>query len=96
VKKLFPRLSFDLDQGVAAKARPGQFEPLNEDLAKIPLSPRFHRDRGHFLRGLTAGCIRWLAKIGVLSWLAGYRYVMAPTMVSMVGTLPAESASKAA
>jgi hypothetical protein len=85
VKKLFPGLHFDLSHGVAAQAQAGEMTPLDEDIGKIPFSPRFHRDRGHALRGLSAGVLRSCSKIGLFRWLAGYRYVMAPTMITMVG-----------
>jgi hypothetical protein len=95
VKKLFPGLEFNLSHGVAAQARAGEMTPLDEDIGKIPFSPRFHRDRGHRLRGISAGLLRTLARTGVLRWLAGYRYVMAPTMVTMIGVRRAQVAKAA-
>lgn len=96
VKKLFPDLEFDLKLGISTSSQIGDEKPLNEDIGKIPLSPRFHRERGHLLRGLSAGFFRNLSKLGLFRWLTGYRYVMAPTMLTMIGTPKAKTKSQAA
>ncbi len=68
----------------------GQFRPLDSKLAKIPFRSKPHRRAGHPVRGMTAKTMRLLSKVGVLRWLAAYPYVLAPTNVLMIGTLPAE------
>lgn len=86
VKKLFPGLAFDVEQGVAATSRTGETRRLDTEIGKIPISAGYHRKRGRLLQAASAGALRLLSKAGLLTWLAGYRYVMAPTMISMVGT----------
>jgi hypothetical protein len=39
------------------------------------------------VRGLSAKLLGTAARLGPLRWLAGYRYVLAPTNVLMLGTL---------
>jgi hypothetical protein len=88
VKRLFPALRFDLQEGVAATSREDDFRPLDEEVGKIPLSSTFHRQDGHPVRGVSAGILKAFSRVGVLRWLCGYRYVLAPTNIFMVGTLP--------
>jgi hypothetical protein len=87
VKVLFPRLQFDLQNGTAATSRTGEFKPLDKELGKISFGSKWHRRQGHVFRGLVAKTLGALGKIGILSWLAGYPYVMSPTEVMMIGTL---------
>jgi len=85
VRKLFPALEFDAERCAAATSKPGQFKLLDDDLGKIFFSFNRHRKEGHLLRGIFAELLRWLARIGLLGWLAGYRHVFAPTTVLMIG-----------
>ena len=39
------------------------------------------------MRGIAAGMLRFLARLGIFRWVTGYRYVLAPTQIFMVGTL---------
>lgn len=87
VRVLFPRLVFDLDQGQASGSRPGEFGPLDEQLGKIHFGWKFYWRQGRILRGLSAKSLQWLARLGILRWLAGDRYVLAPTSILMIGTL---------
>jgi hypothetical protein len=86
VKRLFPRLAFDPKTSVWATSRKNDFRPVDEQLGKIPFASRPHWREGHLLRGITAKSLRALAALGMLRWLAGYRYVLAPTNVMMIGT----------
>lgn len=86
VKRLFPALLFREEDATASLARPGEFQPLGEDLGRIDFGTRAQWRRGHWLRGLSAGMLRLAAQAGLLRWLAGYRYVLAPTMILMIGT----------
>lgn len=86
VKKLFPELVFGPDDAIAATSRAGDFHPLDDRLGRIDFSTQAHWRRGRILRGLSAGALRWLARAGPLAWLAGHRYVLAPTMILMIGT----------
>lgn len=96
VKQLFPGLDFEVESGVSVTSRDGDFRGLGPDIGKIPLSGGYYRKRGQWSRGLIAGCGRLLAKLGLARWLLGYRYVMAPTMITMIGTPKTEAASIAA
>lgn len=86
VKKLFPQLVFDATDGRATRSS-GESAPLDADLGLIQVSGGWHRKRGRFLRGLGADALKLLARGGVLRWFAGYRYLLAPTMVDMIGVL---------
>ena len=86
VKKLFPRLAFDGAAGQATVPT-GESRPLDEDIGLIHITGGWHRKRGNFLRGLGADALKLLARLGVLRWFAGHRYVLAPTMVDMIGVL---------
>lgn len=68
--------------------RQGERRALDEDIGLIPLSSKWHRAKGRPLRSLSASLLRLLAKLGFLRWLAGYRYVMVPSMINMIGTKP--------
>ncbi len=89
IRQLFSKLTFDLSEGAAATARTGDFRPLDQYVAQIPFGTRYHWKRGRFVRGLVAKFLYGLGKIGVLSWLTGYKYVLAPTDVMMIGRKPA-------
>jgi hypothetical protein len=85
IEQLFPELHFDAEDTLLASERDGVFLPVDEDLARIPFSFGSWRRRGQPLRGLAAGGLRLLARLGPLRWLAGYRYVMAPSNLLMIG-----------
>ena len=89
VKQLFPRLEFDVNEGTAATSREGQFEPLDGNLGKIPFGSKQYWRRRLYLRGISSKLLSYCAKFGILRWLAGYPYVLAPTNVMMIGTLRA-------
>lgn len=86
VKKLFPRLVFEQTDARATRSS-GESAPLDPDIGLIHVSGGWHRKRGRFLRGLGADALKLLARGGVLRWFAGYRYLLAPTMVDMIGVL---------
>jgi len=86
VKRLFPRLVFDPKKSTAATSRRNDFRPIDEQVGKIPFASKPHWREGHPLRAITARSLRLLAGVGVLRWLAGYRYVLAPTSLMMIGT----------
>ena len=87
IKKLFSGLSFDIRQGVAATSKIGELLPIDEELGRIPFSFSYHKKRGHPVRGIFAKCLNLLSRIGIFSWVAGYRYVMAPVNIFMIGVL---------
>lgn len=90
IRKLFDRLEFCEAHGVAATSRKGDFRPLDRNLGQIHFGSKPHWREGRILRGITAKSLSLLARLGILRWLAGYRYVLAPTDVMMIGTAPDE------
>ncbi len=91
IKILFPRLHFELQEGAATTSRTGEFKPLDKELGLISFGSKWHRRQGHYLRGMVAKTLGVLGRIGILRWLAGYDYVLSPTLVMMIGTLPSEN-----
>ena len=87
VKKLFPKLEFDIDKGAASTSKKNDFRKLDEGIGKISFGFKSHWKNGHKLRAISAKILSLLSEIRVLSWLSGYRYVMAPTIICMIGTL---------
>ena len=87
IKKLFPKLYFDLKKGLVSTARFKDFYPLDEDLGKISFSCKNYWVKGHYLRGVTVKALRLISKLGLFKWIAGYRYVMPPTLITMIGVL---------
>lgn len=85
VEQLFPGLAFAPEDTVLATERDGVLLPVDDDLGRIPFGTGHWRRRGHPLRAVAAGSLRWLARIGLLRWLAGYRYVLAPSHLLMLG-----------
>ena len=77
VKLLFADLSFDPHDCAAATARRGEFFPVDRQAGRVNLATKSHWKKGRFLRGFVAG---------VLKWLTGYPYVLAPTNLLMIGT----------
>jgi hypothetical protein len=87
VKQLFPRLEFDPSRMTAASARDHEFHQVDEEIGQISFSSKHHWRQGRPLRGVSARLLRALAHLGVWSWLCGYRYVLAPTNILMIGAL---------
>ena len=85
VQQLFPALRFDPADTLLASERDRVFLPVDDELGRIPFSFGHWRRRGHPLRGAAAGALRMLARMGPLRWLAGYRYVLAPAQLLMIG-----------
>ncbi len=86
VKILFPRLAFDPAATVWATSRKGDLRPIDEQIGRIPFSSKAHRQQGHVFRGIVAKILQSFARIGILRWLAGYPYVLAPANIFMIGT----------
>jgi len=85
VKKLFPKINFDLARGNATTPKVNEISPLDEKIGMIEFSFKANRSKGRVLRGLSAKAFKLLAKAGIFRWLAGYGYVLAPTMTNMIG-----------
>lgn len=93
VKKLFPRLEFDLEKEGVASVSGRDFEPLDPTLGKLSFSFSAHRKKGRPGRGISAKLLKIISSLGPYRWLVRERYVLAPTMVTMIGRLPAETAT---
>jgi SAM-dependent methyltransferase len=85
VKKLFPDLDFTGYDGHTSSSQLRDYHSLDNNIGQLALHAAPHRKAGHALRGLSAKLLRLLAKLGLWRWLHGYRYVMAPTMINMIG-----------
>lgn len=95
VKILFPKLDFDPAHAAAATSRPGEFMPLGKDVGRIRFNSSAHFKSGHPVRAISARFLKLLSRLGIFRWLTGYRYVLAPTNIFMVGTPKASSGTGA-
>jgi hypothetical protein len=87
IKKLFPKIEFDFEQSQAVTSKINEFLKLDDELGKITFSFSRHQKNGHALRGIVAKLLRLSSHVGILRWLVGYRYVLAPTNILMIGKL---------
>jgi hypothetical protein len=85
VKKLFPQLVFEDSLDHMATSRPGETRQLDESVGLVPMSSKWHRQQGYPARVISIGLLRLLSALGILRWLTGYRYLLAPTMINMIG-----------
>lgn len=90
VKKLFPNLNWSQEKGNMHTPQPGNFQPLDEHIGIISLSGHQHRKQKKALRGLGVDILKLVKNIGLYRWLLGYRYLLAPTMINMIGIKPPE------
>lgn len=65
----------------------GDFNKIDEDIGKIQLSGKHYRKNGQMLRGLAADLLKIPKVLGLYDWLLGYRHVIQPTMIDMIGEL---------
>lgn len=87
IRRLFPKLEFNLGQGLAATSKENEFQKLDDEFGRVSFSFSKHCKNGHVLRGISAKLLKILSHFGVLSWLTGYPYVCAPTNILMIGKL---------
>lgn len=88
VKQLFPDIAFDegLSHAWAEERGCGAIEhPLDEAIAKLKMSGRWHRERGRPGDGLGADLFRILGGWGPFRFLARYPYVLRPTNLDLIG-----------
>lgn len=85
VKVLFAGLEFDAAHAAAATSRAGEFLPVTDDLGRIRFSAAVQRKAGHPIRAVSAGLLKLLGRVGVWRWVTGYRYLLVPTNIFMVG-----------
>mgnify|MGYP001564463790 CR=1 FL=1 len=86
VRCLFPKIEFEPEQAFAATSKKGEFHKIDNELGRISFSLSVHWKRGHFLRGIFAKLHKLLSRLGI-GLFAGYRHVMAPTNILMLGRL---------
>ena len=88
VKKLFPRIDWgETGASLWHTPRQGDFRELDESLGMVHMSGKYYRQRGMLLRGISADLLKLVRSLGLFRWLLGYRYLMLPTMIDMVGVL---------
>ena len=87
IKKLFPKLNFNLEKAVVATTRKNDFKGIDKEIGRIPFSSKYYFRRGHWLQGVSAKFLKILSYIGILRWLVDYKYIMPPTFIYMTGEL---------
>ncbi len=91
IEKLFPELEFNLDDCIASTSKKLELYKPDNELGKINFSFKKQMKNGRFFRAITVRGLRALSKIGILRWLVGYRYVLTPTMINMIGVVPSKT-----
>ena len=94
VLKLFPGLAFDLSQGMTATPSSRRFNPVDARAGVISFGTKDNWAHGRYVRGITSKAFKVLGKMGIFRWLSGNGYVLAPTMVNLIGTLKAVEPSE--
>ena len=86
LKQLFPDLEFPTEWTQWSTSRPGESGAVDEEIGKRSLSTK----RGGRAVPAWAGSwlLRALSKTPVGRWALDYPYVMAPTMITMIGRRP--------
>ena len=84
VRCLFPKIEFDLEQVRAVTSKKGEFQKIDDELGRISFSSSEHWKRGHYLHGIFAKLIKLLSRLR-LGLFVGYRNVLAPTNILMLG-----------
>ena len=85
LRSFFPKLEFNRVNCLASTSRKREFYKPDSEVGKIKFSFKTQIKKGHFIRAISVKILRGLSKAGILRWLAGYRYVLTPTMVNMIG-----------
>ena len=85
VKKLFPNLEFNDADCLASTSKNLEFYKPDMEVGKIKFSFKTEMKNGRFFRAISVKVLKAMSRIGILRWLVGYRYVMTPTMINMVG-----------
>jgi len=88
IKKLFPELEWEKQSEQWHTPKEGDCRALDESLGLVSMSGKHYRKKGMYLRGLGADILKFLRLLGIFRWLTGYRYVILPTMIDMIGVLP--------
>ena len=86
VEKLFPKLDFKSTDSLASTSKRHELYTPDTEIGKIKFSSKTLMKNGYFFRAISVKILRILSIIGILRWLAGYRYLLTPTMINMIGT----------
>lgn len=92
IRCLFSQLWFDPYKALWATSRPGDFYPLDPQLGKIRFRTTPYRQTARWAWAGGVVLLRMLRQVGLLGFLKGFSYLLAPTNIMMVGQLPEESA----
>lgn len=87
IKKLFPKLFFDPELTCTATTKKNEFNSIDKKLGRIPFSSKYHFKKGFIGRGISVKILKTLSSLGILRWLVGYKYIMPPTHIYMIGKL---------
>ena len=85
VKKLFPNLEFNDTNCLASTSKKLEFYSPDTEVGKIKFSFKAQIKNGRFFRAISVKILKTMSKIGILRWLVGYRYLLTPTMINMIG-----------
>ena len=66
VRKLFPRIDFDIEQSAASTSKTNEFQKLDGDFGKVSFSFSEHRKNGHVISGISAKLLKTISKAGPL------------------------------
>jgi len=91
IKILFPRLVFDSKTCSASTTRKNDFKPVDKYLGRMPFSSKYYFRKRQYFRGISVKALKALSHVGILRWLIGYKYIMPPTHIYMVGELKERS-----
>ncbi len=89
VRLLFPELEFPEEYRVSAAARDGDVRPIDEQVGKRILGTKHHLRAGNWARAISVAGLRACSALGLGGWALRYPYILAPTMITMVGQRPA-------
>ena len=87
VKKLFPKLYFDPELSCTATTRKNDFKSIDKKLGRIPFSSKHHFRKRNIGIGISVKIFKVLSSLGILRWLTGYKCIMPPTHIYMIGEL---------
>ncbi|MCD4742598.1 MAG: hypothetical protein K8R67_09020 [Desulfobacteraceae bacterium] len=85
VKKLFSDLEFNDADCLASTSKKLEFYKPDMEVGKIKFSFKTEIKNGRFFRAISVKVLKAMSRIGILRWLVGYRYVLTPTMINMIG-----------
>ncbi|MCK5100806.1 MAG: hypothetical protein KAR45_22040, partial [Desulfobacteraceae bacterium] len=85
IEKLFPELEFNHSDCLASTSKKLELYKPDTEVGKINFSFKKQIKKGRFFRAISVKVLKTLSKVGFLRWLVGYRYLLTPTMINMIG-----------